>query len=802
MLKKITVVLALVSLLAYSAVKFPYPQRKQYGNSTINVSNSTADADLKNKFQKYLTNFYVTGTCPNNTACARIKFYDPDKPSDANFTVSEGIGYAMIMAVYFSDATTSYEDQFKRLWAYYKTHTNGNGFMNWKIEGFGAGSNQQNGATDGDLDVAFALILGSYQFDNAQYKTDGDALAAKILQYEVTSGSNLLKPGDAWDSDRNPSYVAPAAFALFSGFGSVQSANYEFLKKNQNKDTGLPSDWADNNGNPKQCSSCGYNGTNYGQDAVRAPWRWATANAWFGHADAKTLVNNLGKWVNNQTPASVAGPISLTGTMGKNSNSSYIGSLMCALTGNSSYQSKLNSFFSTMMGQTGTADDSYFNQSMLILTGLLVSGNMPNLKACASSSGCGTNMPAVGGGDGNTTTLDRLASAGTDSEDDKLLSGLWEAWYAYTDKDADDKSGGKAKSSITNVKFTGKDENSTPACKDVESYRVVLQDGSDWTVKIPSYTLDQGNYKYEPFVGLGLDSRNNGKAASAGGYDLSKCTGGFSYQYKGSAHKFKVLSTTITEGSGEDHYKNITTASPSGWATVAIPPDELAQPTWVAKDKLTAFQLSKVRAWAWELVGSSDKTTEGLSAKTGSLAIKNFKCIGKMDLPSKPTFKCRTGGSSGSTGTVSSSSKANSSSSSSVRSSSSNSTGTVSSSSRGSSSSIAGGNNSSSSALGSGSSSSIDGEGNSSSSEEEDTPIISISKHSANNGALAIKNGVNLQVSKTAKAEVFSLNGKFMRSHEFSSGSYSIMLGDLPKGLYIVKIQFESQREVLRVVVR
>jgi len=796
MLKKITLFLALATLLAYSAVNYPYPQRKQYGNGTINVANSTADADLKNKWVKYLENFYVTGTC-GGTACARIKFYDPDKPSDADYTVSEGIGYAMLMAVYFSDATRSYEDEFKKLWAYYNGFKNSNGFMHWKIQGFSS-ANQQNGATDGDLDVAMALILGRYQFGVAQYETDGNALAAKILQHEVTNGSNLLKPGDAWDTDRNPSYVAPAAFSLFSGFGSVQSANYTFLKTNQNGTTGLPSDWADNSGNPKQCSSCGYTGTNYGQDAVRAPWRWATANAWFGHADAKTLLNKLGPWVNQQTPASVAGPISLTGTMGKNSNSSYIGSLMCALTNNTSHQAKLNSFFSTMMGQTGTADASYFNQSMLILAGLLVSGNMPNLKACASG-GCGTNMPPVGGGDGNSTTLDRLASAGTDSEDDKLLSGLWEAWYAYTDKEAGYKDGkpdkGQAKSSITNVKFTGKDENSNPACKDVESYRVVLQDGSDWAVKIPSYTLDQGDYKYEPFVGLGLDSRNNGKSASAGGYDLSKCTGGFSYQYKGSAHKFKVLSTTITEGSGEDHYKNITTASKDSWTTVAIPPDELAQPTWVDKSKLTPFQLSKVRAWSWELVGSSDPKVDGLSAKTGSLAIKNFKCIGKMDLPPKPTFKCRTnsgGTSSNSTGTVSSSSRAN--------------TGTVSSSSRavsssssrGSSSSI--GSGGSSSSIGSGGTSSSGG--GSSSSEGDSTPIISISRHAANNGALAIKNGLNLQVSKTAYVEVFSLNGKFMRSHEFSSGSYSVKLNDLPKGLYIVKVQFDSQREILRVPVR
>jgi endoglucanase len=804
MLKKITAILALASLLAYSAVNYPYPQRKLYGSGIINVKNSSADADLKNKFKQYLENFYVA-----QGDQARIKFFDPDKPSDANYTVSEGIGYAMLMAVYFSDATENYQSQFDKLWAYYKAHTNGNGFMHWKINGFGS-ADQQNGATDGDLDVALALLMAFYQFGDTKYETDAKNLAAKIRTHEVSS-DGLLKPGDAWDSDRNPSYVSPAVFELFKSYDNTWDAvltkNYSFLKTNQNGTTGLPSDWADNSGNPKKCSACGYDGINYGQDAVRAPWRWATANAWFGHSDANTLITRLGNWVKNQTPAAVKGPISLTGTMGSNANSSYIGSLMCGLTNNSAYQSNLNSFFSTMMGQTGTADASYYNQSMLILTGLLVSGNMPNLKACKAGN-CGTNMPPAGGGDGSSTVLDRLAVAGQDIEDNRSLSALWEAWYAYTDKDADDSKGGKAQSSITNVKFKAKDEYDN--CKEIDSYRVVLQEGSDWAVKIPSYTLSRGTYEYEPFVGLGLDSRKNGS-----GYDLSKCTGGFSYQYKGSAHKFKVLSTTIKEGSGEDHYKNITTASTSAWTTVAIPPDELSQPTWVEKDKLTPFQLSKVRAWAWELVGVSKKDAEagnttGLSANTGSLAIKDFKCLGTMTLPTYKTPTCGApaeppvgsgdnpgGGNSSSSKASSSSNNSNAGSSSSSSSNVSNVSSSSGGGGSGSSSSSGGGNNNNSSSSRGNSSSSF-----SSSSSGSSTPIIYLSQHVASNGVFAIKNGVNLQVSKTANMEVFGLNGKSLRNHEFSNGNYSITLGDLPKGLYIVKIQFGEQKEILRVPVR
>ncbi|MDR1812022.1 MAG: hypothetical protein LBQ87_04285, partial [Candidatus Fibromonas sp.] len=375
----------LLFAISHSAVNYPYPQRKLYGNSTINVRNSTADADLKQRFKDYIRDFYVTGTCSGggggwtgtSGTCARIKFTDPKDASKANETVSEGIGYAMLMAVYFSDNTDSYETHFTNLWRYYKAKTNNNGLMNWRISGFnnvlGTGS-----ATDAEYDVALALAMAYYQFGKKEYEDDAKTLIGKIWDHEMES-NGFHKPGDGWNDIKNPSYVAPAAFEIFKGLGSSSNwetaitKNYTFLKANQNGTTGLPSGWANTSGNPVTCTNnCGNNAANYDMDAVRAPWRWATAYAWFGHPDAKTLLTNLAKWVNGLQPAAVQGPIALSGTMGTDANAGYIGSLMNALSVNSTYQTKMNSFWSTMNTKN---DASYFNQSLYILTALLASGN-------------------------------------------------------------------------------------------------------------------------------------------------------------------------------------------------------------------------------------------------------------------------------------------------------------------------------------------------------------------------------------------------------------------------------------------
>jgi hypothetical protein len=478
--------------------------------------------------------------------------------------------------------------------------------------------------------------------------------------------------------------------------------------------------------------------------------------------------------------------------MGSNANASYIGSLMCALTYASTYQSKLNSFWSTMMTSLGA---SYFNESMLILTGLLASGNMPNLKACASSGGCGTDMPPVGGG-GSTTQLDKLSRAGDESEEDRRSAATWESWYAYTDENAGEGKDGQAKSSITNSKFPAKDEQDN--CKEIQSYEVVKRDGSDWVVKISSYTLNQGTYEYSPFVALGLNAKKNG-ASGSGSYSLGNCTG-FSYEYKGSAHKFKVQTTAIKEGSGEDHFKVIGEASNSSWKAVSVSTGELAQPTWVPTANLKDFESSKIYAFAWELEGDT-KTATGISAMTGSLAIKNFKCIGSVTLPTeKPASPCDAGGgssssrASSSSGAVSSSSGGGSSSSGAVSSSSrgsSSSTGSVSSSSRGSSSSTGSGSSSSRGSSSSG--------GGSSSSSSDNTPIFTVKQIQSNNVFFA-SSDLNLELTNSGVVQIFDLQGNKVLTVNLGSGAHKVSLADLPKGVYFAVVKAASWKQTLKVV--
>jgi hypothetical protein len=76
-----------------------------------------------------------------------------------------------------------------------------------------------------------------------------------------------------------------------------------------------------------------------------------------------------------------------------------------------------------------------------------------------------------------------------------------------------------------------------------------------------------------------------------------------------------------------------------------------------------------------------------------------------------------------------------------------------------------------------------------------------IQRIAAGNGIFAIKNGVNLQVQTTASLEIYNLSGSLEKKMNFSGGVYSIPLSDLPKGMYVIKAMFGSEKKTLRISV-
>lgn len=311
----------------YYTINTPKPNMKKlYLLIIFNLLSLTISAQLANV--SFVNADYLYGTQPTNVGANdiysvyeswrntfaescnngryRIKF---DAPNDDQ-TVSEGIAYGMLLSVYAND-----KELFDGLWLYYQDFANANGVMNWKINGCNSVL-EYNGATDAELDAAYALIVADKRWGSAgtiNYGSDAQSLISIIKSHEVESSTNVLKPGDAWGgtSVTNPSYFSPGYFKVFGIYtndttfwNAVASKSYTILNANLSQNNAvynLVSDWCKADGNYSSEVSWAYNqGKSYYYDAARTPWRIAIDYIWYGETSALNYTNLCNDFVNNQ----------------------------------------------------------------------------------------------------------------------------------------------------------------------------------------------------------------------------------------------------------------------------------------------------------------------------------------------------------------------------------------------------------------------------------------------------------------------------------------------------------------------
>lgn len=362
--------------LSQADVKFPFPQISDYdGHATLLSNKKQASEDLRAAFAYWLKEMYA-----DLDGVAAVRF---NPGSDT--CVSEGIGYGMLMMVYFSDNTTSYQTQFDKLWEYYKKFMNGNGLMNWKtrISTLKVMSDGSGAALDGDIDVAAALVMAYHQFGDEKYLKEAKTLIQNIKKYEFEE-EGLHLPGDSWGeggySRKNPGYFDPAYMPIFAAvdvdhaeFWSTKAydANVKLLEAAAKEvPTGLIDDWTDRNGKGEDDL--------WNYDATRIPWRNAKAVCWYGDERVAAVIANMAAFVSKIEAKNLSGKYTRsTGeTTGDRHNSAFLSSLMSSLVVNPAYQSRLDEYW---VEAVSLGDENYFNQSLKILNGLLVSGNMPDL---------------------------------------------------------------------------------------------------------------------------------------------------------------------------------------------------------------------------------------------------------------------------------------------------------------------------------------------------------------------------------------------------------------------------------------
>ncbi|MCL2328336.1 MAG: glycosyl hydrolase family 8 [Bacteroidetes bacterium] len=310
----------------------------------------------------------------------RVKF------DQVQFTVSEGIAYGMLLSAYAGDKET-----FDGLWNFYKKARNGNGVMRWRVDGCSASCTGSycNAATDAELDAAMALIVAAKQWPLGSYAAEVKAFIKVIKQHEMEAADGDTKPGDNWNSAKNPSYYSPAYYreyakvdtdnATFWNTDAVNTAEAHLLT-NRHAVTGLVSNWSLKGGAVNTSRS---DGRYYGYESVRNPWRMATDYAWNGPDVAKAgkdICEKVGAFMvgkeNNIRVLMEVDGTQVSGNAWKN-GSSYMTSLAAMGTTN---QASLDLLYTNTKAQGGRISSNvnasnYFNATLRCITLFVMTGN-------------------------------------------------------------------------------------------------------------------------------------------------------------------------------------------------------------------------------------------------------------------------------------------------------------------------------------------------------------------------------------------------------------------------------------------
>jgi endo-1,4-beta-D-glucanase Y len=325
-MKSVIVLLSLSALIA--AQTYPFPQNIKYPYGYVPT---TIDID-------WVQSEYETWLSKSLTSCGSDKLYINAR---GEYRV-EAIGFAALIFAYMGDST-----RFAATYNFYSANltAQAGGMMGWK--GSCGGPSDRGGATDGDIDVAFGLIIASWQWPDAGYLEKAieviKVLKKMVVPCKSADGDSILAltMGYNWGGCgmTDISYYNPAAFREYAKvIGNAEDSlmwvkladdTYTILNASANKTTGLVPDRQNVNGTPDG----GY--PNYANDACRTPWRITLDYLWNGNEKAKEWCIKVSDFADGLGIKRVSGPFSLSGQPGGEHESKYFGAFAIAAMANS-----------------------------------------------------------------------------------------------------------------------------------------------------------------------------------------------------------------------------------------------------------------------------------------------------------------------------------------------------------------------------------------------------------------------------------------------------------------------------------
>ena len=374
---------------------YPFASHKKpYAAGVILPSGEASDRDAKTAaaYDQWKAKYLVAG-------CGAGRFYIRANPEGEDpMVVSEGQGYGMLitalMAGHDPEARTAFDGLFK----YFRDHPSA---ANRDLMAWSQDSNCRNSmygsssATDGDLDIAYGLLLADRQWgSDGAVNYFGEALLVlnAILRRDVHPKTNLtllgdwVGAGDKYYDATRPSDWMLGHFASFASAGliprwqTVLEAHYSILPKAQNAMTRLLPDFlVGTAGTPAPAPPDFLEGSNdgaYAYNACRVPWRLGTAYVVSGDPRLLAALQKLNGWLSAKTagdPSKITAGYKLDGTDLRDWDSmAFTAPFGVAALADAANQAWLDALWTSIAAPN---NEGYYESSIRLLSMIVMSGN-------------------------------------------------------------------------------------------------------------------------------------------------------------------------------------------------------------------------------------------------------------------------------------------------------------------------------------------------------------------------------------------------------------------------------------------
>ncbi|WP_244809621.1 MULTISPECIES: glycosyl hydrolase family 8 [Streptomyces] len=374
----------------FGSHQFPYTA----GTLKPSGAQSTIDQAVVTTYNQWKAAF-VKHNCGNG-------WYEVISPDADHPYVAEGQGYGMVVTALMAGADTNAKTVFDGLVKFMLAHpsVNNPNLLAAEQDSSCKSVDGSDSATDGDLDVAYGLLLADRQWGSTgtyNYKNLAVQHINAIKASEVNSTTHLMLLGDWSGSGESHHWITRSSdwlidhFRAFrtatgdSAWDTIRTAHQNLITQQQASyapSTGLLADFVVNtNTTPKPAAGEVLESPNdgdFGWNACRDPWRVATDAVTSGDPASLASARKLNAWIKTRTggnPASIVTGYHLNGsTFDSGHDMAFTAPFAVAALTDPGSQAWLDALWNKLAG-TPLDASLYYGGSVQLQSMIVVSGN-------------------------------------------------------------------------------------------------------------------------------------------------------------------------------------------------------------------------------------------------------------------------------------------------------------------------------------------------------------------------------------------------------------------------------------------